>query len=109
MNEVIKAVKEMYGTNNLDDFQRIVKINDSLEIEINVRRWGDSPDDPEAVLEFDMNGNFVGVTDDPLPPPGMVLETEMYAIKNGEAVDCITFGNLDNLEEDVRYLINCYK
>ena len=79
-----KVIDRMLGTKKINDVKELVKITDKLTLEILCERaeYGDD------------RGAAYGV--------------EVYAIKNGQAVDVATMTINNNLEQDIKYLLNCY-
>ena len=79
-----KVIDRMLASKSLEDVKELVKINDKLALEINCER---------AEYGGDRGG---------------VYGLEVYAIKNGQAVDVATMTINNDIEQDIKYLLNCY-
>lgn len=78
-----QALSKLEKSRDVDYTVERVKINNVLSLEIVCVR-----DDAEEI--------------------GMPLEYEIYALKNGNAVDGCTAQSLGQAEKDIMYLLNCY-
>lgn len=79
-----KVIDRMLSTKNIEDVKELVKITDKLTLEINCERAEHGDD------------------------RGAVYGLEVYAIKDGQAVDVATMTVNNDIEQDIKYLLNCY-
>jgi hypothetical protein len=86
LTKVVMVIDDMKKLHLSGTITKMVRINGSLSLEINDIR----DDDPESLF-YGQNAHY-----------------EIYAIKNGKAVDCMTINIFRNLKDDVYYLLNCY-
>lgn len=75
-----KVIDRMLGSESLEDVKEVVKINEHLSLEVNCERAE--------------SGDAYGV--------------EVYALKDGQAVDVVTMTFNNDMEQDIKYLLNCY-
>lgn len=78
-----QAIAKLEKSRDIDYTEERVKITNSLELEI------------------------VCIRDD-AGQTGMPLEYEIYALKDGNAVDCCTVYLWEQADKDIMYLLNCY-
>lgn len=81
------TINVMKETSYEGDVKKFVKITNDLSLEINA-----------IVNDFD----------DAESDYGKPLYFEVYAIKKGITVDCMTIDTYRNFEADITYLLNCY-
>lgn len=96
IKKVTKVIDKINNNVYSDDVKKVVKITDRLSLEINgiVNDMEDLIEENGETFENDFYGK--------------VMYFEIYAIKDGKEVDCMTIDYSRNLESDIEYLLNCY-
>lgn len=83
--KVKKAIQKMKESRSPNYTSELVKITDKLTLEVKCER-----------VEFAAREEDIGTA----------YGFEVYAIKDGKDIDCAS--DHGNLDEDIKYLLNCY-
>lgn len=86
LEKCMKVINKLNETTHSCDVTKNVKITSSLTIEINA-----------IVNDFEDSAYY-----------GKPMWFEVYAIKKGIAVDCMTIDMHRSVRADITYLLNCY-
>ena len=85
--KAFKAYRKLNESRDLEYIKELVRITNRLKLEINCIRVI-----PEEAEDF----------------TGSPISYEVYAIKDGTEIDCVTVAAWEDMKPEIAYLLNCY-